>query len=130
MASARTLLGAGLAAAAILSTFGAQTAQAAACKDVRMFLENRTGESIKLIDIDYKADKERWRSENTKNRIIDPGATYRNIGRNLEGVGGKVIQVRFEFRRLNKRGGWSGKEAVYTEFGRCADRARFAAVAQ
>lgn len=76
----------------------------AACKDVSVFATNRTGQEIKIIDIDfYDYINKRWRSKIIKNKKVANGKTWKKKLR-LQKVGGDKTKVRVQYRIRDNHG--------------------------
>lgn len=110
-------------AAAMLAVAGAAslsvTAPASAgfdiCKKVHISIKNNTGGPIQLYDFDYRDfGSNRWRSENTPNRVIRNGGSF-SVTRNLEGVNNAKTFVRVQFRKLKSNGKWDRSKSWYAD---------------
>ncbi len=80
------------------------------CKKVRINISNQTGQTVQVYDIDYyDFGSGVWRSEPTKNRILNHGGgwTYK---KRLEKVGAEQTQVRVQYRTA-RDGKWKDKHA-------------------
>jgi len=70
----------------------------AACKNVKVRANNRTGKEIKIIDVDfYDYVNKRWRSKIIKNQKVANGKTWSKKLR-LQKVGGDKTKVRVQYR--------------------------------
>ena len=84
------------------------------CKGVHITVNNPSGATIKVIDIDYyDASSRRWKSEPVKNRTLRAGQTW-TWKKRLENVAAERTKVRVEYRvflgkTFNK---WSKKKSV------------------
>ncbi len=80
------------------------------CKKVRIQISNQTGDTVQVYDIDYfDYSAGRWRSEATKNRILNNGGgwTYK---KRLEKVGAEQTKIRIQYRTA-RNGKWKDKHA-------------------
>ncbi|MEL7505612.1 MAG: hypothetical protein AAFN18_24450 [Cyanobacteria bacterium J06554_6] len=77
------------------------------CQDVYLRVQNETGDSIRVIDLDYwDPSSEIWRSEPVSNETIPDGEPWQEE-RNLEQVDQMNIKVRVEYRIPDGDDGWS-----------------------
>lgn len=85
------------AAAMALSTGSAMADQR--CRDVRITINNNTGQSIRVYKIEYEdIEDARFRSENIPNQVIPANMQY-YVVKNLEYVGNEQIgRVRAQYR--------------------------------
>ena len=99
------------------------------CKRVYIEAINKTGKTIKVIDIDYyDYGAKRWRTEMVKNRILRSGESW-SWRKNLEGVNAEETRVRIEYR-TKKRGRkvfvWSKVKRTRSAKKTCARGSSFA----
>lgn len=79
------------------------------CKDVYLKVVNKTGDDIKVIDLDYYDPAyKKWRSEPVSNEVIPNNQIWQET-RRLERVNEKNIRIRVEYRVPDSKrmGGWS-----------------------
>ena len=70
----------------------------AACKDVSIRANNRTGKEVKIIDVDfYDYVNNRWRSKVIKNEKVSKGKTWSKTLR-LQKVGGDKTKLKIQYR--------------------------------
>lgn len=119
MIAAKTLIAATVATAAL----GAAPAFAKSCKDVQINMDNQSGQTIKIVDIDYQYGG-RWGSEATPNFILHDDATA-SRERNLERARGETTRVWVEYKMHKPRGGWGRKVGVFSDAQTCANGAIF-----
>ncbi|MBD1549258.1 hypothetical protein [Roseibium aggregatum] len=106
-----------VAGAASLSLTGQASAGFDICKKVHITVQNNTGGPIQLFDLDYRDfGSNRWRSENTPNRVIRNGGSF-SVTRNLEGVNNAKTYVRVQFRKLKSNGKWDHSKYWYADSG-------------
>ena len=68
------------------------------CKRVYIEAINKTGKTVKVVDIDYyDYGSKKWRSEPTTNRILRNGESW-SWRKRLERVNGEKTVVRIEYR--------------------------------
>jgi hypothetical protein len=83
------------------------------CQDVYLLVENKTGEDILVIDVDYwDPSSEIWRSEPVSNAVIPHDLSWQRE-RNLEKVDQMNTRIRVEYRTPTGNGEWS--ETVHEE---------------
>lgn len=77
------------------------------CKDVSIEAFNRTGGTIKIVDVDfYDFQQDLWRSKVTRNRDVASGQVWQWKTK-LQKVGGDQTRLRIQYRK-RKGNGWSG----------------------
>ena len=102
----------------LLGIFAATPAFAKACKKVHMEVKNKTGEQIKIVDLDYwDSESEKWRSEPVRNVNINNNRTWQAT-RNLERVNGQPVYLRVEYKekkwsRLLQKRVWKAKKSKF-----------------
>lgn len=80
------------------------------CKNVRIQISNQSGTTVQIYDIDYfDYSSGRWRSEATKNRIVNDGGSW-EYKKRLEKVGAEQTQIRIQYRTA-RNGKWKDKHA-------------------
>ena len=92
-----------------------------ACKRVYLSAINRTGGTVKVIDVDYYVGGiNRWKSEPTRNQQIPNGANFA-FTRNLENAAGRRVAIRVEYRTRKRRGfgKWSKVKRATSPFSTC-----------
>lgn len=96
------------------------------CKKVAMEFTNDFDHKINIVDVDYwdpaKGRNGGWRSIGVVNETLQPGDTWDET-RNLSKVNQRETEIRFEYRKPGKLGGWSFKKyKVNSESFTCARR--------
>ncbi len=105
-------------------------AEAKSCRKVHLEVNNRTGKTIKVIDLDYwDTESEKWRSEPVRNEVIKNKRAWQET-RNLEHVHNQRVKVRVEYRmakwnKFLKRTTWSKKKRYIAPAKKCTKRADF-----
>ena len=102
-----------------------------ACKDVVIRATNRTGQEIKIIDVDfYDYENQRWRSKIVRNTKLPNGRSWSKRLR-LQKVGGDRTKVRIQYQvkdRHNLINPWSKVIDWETASQTCRDGAHFSVV--
>ncbi|MDH3241762.1 MAG: hypothetical protein OEO83_13975 [Alphaproteobacteria bacterium] len=123
------------AAAATVAALAWMAAPAAAsehCRDVYVKVTNKTGDKVKIIDLDYfdygLGKKGRWRSEPTKNEVVPKNQVYQTT-RRLENVKAEYTKIRIKYRKPKKFGvgtfGAKVHKSKSTKKQMCADGIKF-----
>ena len=112
----------------IAGTLFSATAHAGAhCKNVYVSAINKTGATIKIIDMDYYDPAySKWRSEPTKNQLIPAGRNWQET-RRLERVNAKKTYVRIQYRKPKTKGigKWSKVFTAYSATKTCQNGSNF-----
>ena len=97
----------------IAGTLFSATAHAGAhCKNVYVSAINKTGATIKIIDMDYYDPAySKWRSEPTKNQLIPAGRNWQET-RRLERVNAKKPMCAFNIASLRPKGLANGQKCI------------------
>lgn len=101
---------------------GAEPAQAFGfdiCKKVKTKIVNRTGEQVKIYDLDYHDyGSDLWRSEPVDDFYM-PANEVRFITRNLEKVNQARTQIRIKYKKLDSDGEYRVKAKDWSSSSTC-----------
>lgn len=105
-------------------------AQAKNCKKVHLQVNNQTGKTIKIIDLDYwDTESEKWRSEPVRNTVVKNNRAWQKT-RRLEHVHNQNVKIRVEYRKAKwnkflKRVSWSKKQKYISSPKKCTKYADY-----